>query len=85
MSLLAIDIGNSTVHGGYFANSTLKKSFSRPTAQIKNLNFIPQQLTLEKILVSSVVPSINRLVKKRFGSRAHFMNHRNIPLIFQHL
>jgi type III pantothenate kinase len=81
MSLLAIDIGNSTVHCGYFTNSTLKKSFSSPTAQIKNFNFIPQQLAIEKTLVSSVVPSIDRLVKKHFGSRAHFMNHRNIPLI----
>ena len=81
MNQLAIDIGNSTVHCGYFTSGTLKKIFSRPTTQIKNFNFIPQQLRIEKILVSSVVPKIDRLVKKRFGSQAIFINARNIPLI----
>ena len=76
--LLAIDIGNTSIHNGIFKGRTLKKTFRIP-AYAKNLRsrylrkLRPCMKEVRDVIIVSVVPialrQVEKIIKKMFGGR----------------
>lgn len=73
MNLLAIDIGNTSVHSGIFKGNVLKKTFRIPThsrnlVKEYKLKLRPYAGNIEGVIITSVVPvalkNIEKAVKK---------------------
>ncbi len=79
--ILAVDIGNTSAHFGVFRGDKLLKEWRVETGRImKGLGTgNREQGKIRKVIVSSVVPSANKSIKKLF-SGAVFVNHRNIGI-----
>lgn len=81
--LLAIDAGNTTVHFGIFLGKKLVKDWREPTERItRNWSIrkrIPDIKQISKTIVSSVVPSINKAIRRQFPN-ALFVDHRSIGI-----
>ncbi|NQU16766.1 MAG: type III pantothenate kinase [Candidatus Saganbacteria bacterium] len=74
--LLAIDIGNSTTVFGLFDGKKLKKRWGEETSNLSldKLGTVPASI---HVIVSSVVPKANKIIKKKFP-QAHFVTASNI-------
>lgn len=79
--LLAIDIGNTSATFGLFFKEELRKTWSVPTIELPSYLAAKQfNQKLDKVLVSSVVPSQDKFIKKKFR-QAEFISAENIPVI----
>ena len=76
MRVLAIDIGNTSVHFGLFEGKTMVREWRVASAGLKK---IPADLEADRVVVASVVPRLNTVVRKRFPA-AVFAGRRNIGL-----
>ncbi|MFH1386864.1 MAG: type III pantothenate kinase [bacterium] len=88
--ILAIDIGNTSTHFGLFNGKKLVKAWRFPTNRLTNYPMARQarhpshpelcrgtnQLTDLQTIVSSVVPSASKIIKKLFP-KAIFISHKN--------
>lgn len=79
--LLAIDIGNTSVHFGVFEGKKLLKEWREATDRISEHQHIRRRISedqeIRDIVVSSVVPRANKFIRKSFP-RARFVNHKNV-------
>jgi type III pantothenate kinase len=71
--LLAIDIGNTSVHFGIFEGEKLLKEWREAADRVSDYQ------SIRNVIVSSVVPGMNKFVKKWFPE-ARFVNYRNIGI-----
>jgi len=85
MLLLAIDIGNTSVNFGLFRGEKLVKEWRIPTripplplGEGSRLKGVSGE-GLRRVIVSSVVPRANRVIKNWFP-KAKFVNHKNIGI-----
>lgn len=74
--IFAIDVGNSTTKIGLFDGDTLKKVWMVETLKLKNFKLDASLKTLPAI-VSSVVPSADKILKKKFR-KCIFVNAKNV-------
>ncbi|MDD5455420.1 MAG: type III pantothenate kinase [Candidatus Margulisbacteria bacterium] len=70
-----VDIGNSGLKTGYFLNNNLLKIKSVRSRSIKRFQLEPSK----KIIVSSVVPEISKILKKKYKN-AEFVNHEQLKI-----
>ena len=81
--ILAIDIGNTSVHFGIFRGVKLVKEWRVATARISEYQNIRKRITryqnIRKTVVASVVPRVNKIIRKWFPT-AEFVNHKNIGI-----
>ncbi|MBN3032918.1 MAG: type III pantothenate kinase [Candidatus Saganbacteria bacterium] len=79
---LTIDAGNTAVSFGLFEKKKLIRELRVPTAGFK---FPPLNGRVDQVIISSVVPGLNRRLAgeahRRFGLKPHFVDWRNIPVI----
>ncbi|MFC1496581.1 type III pantothenate kinase [Candidatus Margulisiibacteriota bacterium] len=76
--LLTIDIGNTTTSLGLFEDGKLKKKWSESTRSLRvKLPACRQARSAPSVVVSSVVPKVDKIIKKRFP-KAHFVTAHNI-------
>jgi type III pantothenate kinase len=74
--ILAIDVGNTNVVLGYFKNQTLKAKTRIPTENFQ----LPDVNPASKIVVSSVVPKVDPIIKQ-LKPKPLFINSKTIPLL----
>ena len=77
---MAIDAGNTTVHFAVFRGENLVKEWRVETSRISDDRSIRRRVSgyrnISKVIVSSVVPRLNRLIRRQFPG-ALFVNHKN--------
>ena len=71
----AVDIGNSAVKTGYFLGDNLQKIKSIRSRSIKQIQLEPAK----KIIVSSVVPGISKILKRNY-KQAVFVSHKQLQI-----
>jgi type III pantothenate kinase len=77
--LLAIDIGNTSVHFGVFRGVKLVKEWRVATARISKCRARLSAGKVRDIIVSSVVPRASKVIKRWFP-KARFVNYKNIGI-----
>ena len=81
--ILTIDIGNTTAHFGLFKKGKLLKEWRVSTGRISGDQGIRKGISgykdISKVVVSSVVPSANKAIKKLFP-QAVFVDHKNVGI-----
>lgn len=81
--LLAIDIGNTSVHAGVFEGNKLVKEKRWATERITEYpdirDWVSGNQDIRDIIICSVVPRVSRLLKKWFP-RAVFVDYKNIGI-----
>lgn len=78
--ILCIDIGNTTASFGVFRNKELIRTFSYLTKELVSVERELMEETYQKVMVSSVVPGADQLIKSIFPN-AIFITDKNIPKI----
>lgn len=78
--ILAIDVGNTSIHCGLFRQGKLIRESRWATDQLsehQNIRkWIPEKEQIRKTVICSVVPKVSRRLKKWFP-QALFVDHRN--------
>ena len=81
--ILTVDIGNTSVHFGVFQGRKLVKEWRVLTERISGDQDIRKWISgnpdIRKIVVSSVVPRVNKVIRKWFP-KAVFVEHTNIGI-----
>jgi type III pantothenate kinase len=81
--VLAIDVGNTSVHCGLFAGSRLVKDWRIATDRSSEYQSISKRISeyhsIRKVVVASVVPGANKILRKHFPN-ALFVGYKNIGL-----
>ncbi|MDD4179225.1 MAG: type III pantothenate kinase [Candidatus Margulisbacteria bacterium] len=81
--LLAIDVGNTSVHLGLFRGKTLVKEWRVATSRISGNQGIRKGVSgysdIRDIIISSVVPKADIVLRKMFPA-AKFVNYKNIGI-----
>ena len=81
--LLAVDIGNTSTHFGVFQGEKILREWRVMTEGISGDRDIRKRISgykdIRKVIVSSVVPSANRFIRKLFP-KAVFVDHKNIGI-----
>src|SRR3989338_1834500 len=81
--LLAIDVGNTSVHAGIFDGKKLVREKSWLTEGISEYQNIRQWVSghqaIRSIVVASVVPKADKIIRKLFP-QAVFVTHKNIGI-----
>jgi type III pantothenate kinase len=77
--LLAIDVGNTTLHWGLFDGERLLREGRIATKRIADSGWRIGKKVPDQVVISSVVPSVDPLLKKQFP-RAQWVTAKNIPL-----
>lgn len=81
--LLAIDVGNTSTHFGIFQERKLLSEWRVPTSALNQGADIKKKISenqkITNTVVSSVVPKVNKTIKKLFP-KAIFVNHRNVGI-----
>jgi type III pantothenate kinase len=82
--LLAIDIGNTNIVFGVFSGKKIIKQWRIPTPKT-TLQRLPALKGIDRIVVASVVPSLDKslakLLLKKYFIKPHFVTASNIPVI----
>lgn len=83
MRVLAIDIGNTSVHFGLFVGEKLIKEWRIASGRLSEYQDIRLRRSecqnIRRVVVASVVPRLNKTIKKLFP-KALFVDHKNIGL-----
>ncbi|OGB90166.1 hypothetical protein A2625_04205 [candidate division WOR-1 bacterium RIFCSPHIGHO2_01_FULL_53_15] len=81
--VLAIDVGNTTIHFGLSSGKKLVREWRVGTDRVSGDQGIRKWLSgyrdIRQVIVSSVVPRVSKLLKNRFPN-ALFVNHKNVGL-----
>jgi type III pantothenate kinase len=77
--ILAIDIGNTSVHFGIFRGKRLVREWRVATARISKYRTRLSAGKVRDIIVSSVVPRASKVVKRWFP-KARFVNYKSIGI-----
>lgn len=79
MRNLVIDIGNTGISAAIFENKKISKLYTFKTKEFKKLKTI-QRKDIQNVIVSSVVPSINKkvssIIEKKFKISPIFLNYK---------
>lgn len=81
--LLAIDVGNTSVHAGLFDGEKLVKEMRVLTEGISGNQgigkWISENQDIRQVIVSSVVPDVSKIIKKWFP-KAVFVDYKNVGI-----
>ena len=84
---LAIDIGNTSTTCGVFEDSKLIKKFDIASPKFLQDIFNNQNITIDKTIISSVVPTLTRdykkIIENQYSCSVFIINHKNSNLILK--
>ncbi len=78
--LLTIDVGNTNLTLGLFRGKKFIKELRASTIGFKKLPALPWN-EIERVMVASVVPAVDRILKRTVKRPIVFVTSRNIPVI----